>query len=105
VTKVNEPANVVVAVEVDQVPLNPVKFRSLTQLAVVNVKILPAAPAATNTFGAVVADPPVVPITTVLVIALAAAPDNRNPPVPVGVKAVASVRVNTVAVAVLVILT
>lgn len=102
-TAVNEPAMVVAAAGA-KVPLNPVKFRSCTQLAVVIATILPAAPAVTDTFGAVVALPPVVPMTTVLVMALAAAPVNLNPPAPVGVKPVAVVISNTVAVAVVVML-
>ena len=67
--------------------------------------ILPTAPADTNTFGAVATAPPVVPTTTVLVMLLAAAPVKLNPPAPVGVKAVAVVISNTVAVDVLVMLT
>ena len=100
----NEPANDVRNVVGDQVPLNPVKSRSLTQLVEVRENILPATPAATHTFGAVAAALPTPFNVTVLVMPLAAAPVSLNPPVPEGVKPVDAEKDNTVAVAVLVML-
>ena len=83
---VNDP--VMAGLVVVQVPLNPVKFISPTQLAAVIAVTLPAWPADTHTFGAVAEVPPVVPRSMVLVVPLGTGPVSLNPPVPVGVKPV-----------------
>ena len=75
---VKDPAMLYVLVPAVNVPENPVKFKSRTQLLFVMATIESDAPAATNTFGAVATEPSVVPITMVLVTPLAAAPVSLN---------------------------
>jgi len=92
VAKVSVLTNTVAAAGVDVVP---VKFNALNQLLVVMVMI--AAPLVIAKFGALVADPLVVPNVNVLVIEAS----ETNPPVEaVNVKFVASAMLNTVVAAV-----